>query len=165
MKIKDKSFVSIDYSLTLDSGEEVDKSDPDKPLSFIFNSGQMISGLEKQLDGKEEGFDTQFSVEPEDGYGIHNPELIRKIPRDDFQKDIKPGMAFMTDSPHGQVPFTVKEVEDDVVTIDLNNPLCDERLHFKVKVIEVRDATADELAALTGPCHCDESSCGGCGEH
>ena len=165
MKVADKSMVSIEYSLTLDNGEEVDKSEPGKPLEFIFNTGQIIPGLEKQVAGMEEGEATKFTVEPEDGYGRPKEELYRKVPRAEFPDDVKAGMAFQASGPQGAIPFMIKEVGDDEVTIDLNHPLCGERLHFDVKVVSVREATEEELAAAASDAGCGEASCAGCAEH
>ena len=165
MKIIDKSMVSIEYSLTLDSGEEVDKSEPGKPLEFIFNTGQIIPGLEKEIGGMQVGDNTKFIVEPDDGYGQPKEELYRQVPRKEFPDDIKVGMAFQASGPQGAIPFMIKEVGDDEVTIDLNHPLCGERLHFDVKVVSVREATDEELAAAAADAGCGQASCAGCSEH
>jgi FKBP-type peptidyl-prolyl cis-trans isomerase SlyD len=165
MKITDKSMVAIEYSLTLDNGEEIDKSEPGKPLEFIFNTGQIIPGLEKEIEGMEVGDNTKFSVEPEDGYGEAKEELRRKIPRKEFPDDIKVGMAFQASGPQGAIPFIIKKVEDDEVTIDLNHPLCGERLHFDVKLVGVREATDEEMAEAASSAECGHASCAGCNEH
>jgi len=163
VKIADKTFVAIDYSLKLDSGEEIDKSEPGTPLGFVYSSGQVIPGLEKELLGKETGFETEFTVEAEDGYGLPRKELIRDIPRDRLPQgvELKAGMAFQAEGPQGAIPFTLKEIKDDTVIIDMNHPLCGERLHFKVKVIEVRQATEEEISCSQG---CGPECCDSCGE-
>jgi FKBP-type peptidyl-prolyl cis-trans isomerase SlyD len=165
MKIADKSMVSIEYSLTLDNGEEVDKSEPGQPLEFIFNTGQIIPGLEKEIEGMRAGENTKFTVEPEDGYGQPKEELYRKVPRKEFPDNVKAGMAFQASGPHGAIPFMIKEVDDDEVTIDLNHPLCGERLHFDVRVVGVREATDEELAAAASAAGCGHATCAGCTEH
>jgi FKBP-type peptidyl-prolyl cis-trans isomerase SlyD len=165
MKVADKSMVSIEYSLTLDNGEEVDKSEPGKPLEFIFNTGQIIPGLEKEIEGMQAGEDTKFIVEPDDGYGQPKEELYRKIPRSEFPDNVKAGMAFQASGPHGAIPFMIKKVDDKEVTIDLNHPLCGERLHFDVKVVAVREATNEELEAAAQAAACGHGTCAGCSEH
>lgn len=147
MKIGKDAVVGIEFSMSLDSGEEVDRSEPGKPLSFVFDSGQMLPGLEQKLEGMEAGQSTKFTVEPEDGFGMPREELLQKVPRSRFpeENELKVGMAFMFTGPSGSHPFTVREIDDDNVTIDFNHPLCGERLHFDVKVVEVRQATSEEL--------------------
>ena len=173
MKIEDKAFVAIQFGVCLDSGEEIDRTEPGQPLSFVFNTGQMLPGVEKRLDGQEVGHKTRFSVEPQDGYGMPRPELVRQVPLSDFPPDqkINPGMAFEINTPRGKLSFIVKSVEKDVVTIDFNNPLCGERLRFDIEVVEVRQATEEELTPASSGCQCshDHDGCGsghdndGCG--
>ncbi|RLB56036.1 MAG: peptidylprolyl isomerase [Deltaproteobacteria bacterium] len=147
MKIGKDAMVGIEFSMSLDSGEEVDSSEPGKPLTFVFDCGQMLPGLERQLEGMEAGQSTKFTVEPEDGFGMPREELLQKVPRSRFPEgnELKPGMAFMFTGPSGSHPFTVREIDDENVTIDFNHPLCGQRLHFDVKVVEVRQATVEEL--------------------
>ncbi len=168
MKIKDKTFVSIDYTLKLDSGETVDKSEPGKPFSFVVGSGQVIPGLEKGLKGLEKGETTTITVEAADGYGEQRPDLMREIPRSQFPAniDLKPGMAFEAESPQGPMRFTISQVNEDMVVADFNHPLAGERLHFDITVSEVREPRPEDMAALAGSgcdCSTDPSSCGSCG--
>jgi FKBP-type peptidyl-prolyl cis-trans isomerase SlyD len=165
MKVQPNKFVSIEYTLSLDSGQVVDRSDPGKPLGFIFNAGQMIAGLEKGLDGMEPGQSCRIDVEPEDGYGYPLSELMRDVPRSNFPANIQiePGMVFQAATPTGMVHVTVKSVQDDVVLVDMNHPLAGERLHFDVTVSEVREPTEDELADISCASSCDQAESDGCG--
>jgi FKBP-type peptidyl-prolyl cis-trans isomerase SlyD len=165
MKVQPNKFVSIEYTLSLDSGEVVDRSDPGKPLGFVFNSGQMIPGLEKGLDGMEPGQSNRIDVEPEDGYGYPSSDLMREVPRSDFPSDIEiePGMVFKATTPTGVVHVSVKSVQEKVVLVDMNHPLAGERLHFDVTVSDVRDPTEDELAEASCASSCDEADSEGCG--
>ncbi|MCP4674459.1 MAG: peptidylprolyl isomerase [Deltaproteobacteria bacterium] len=163
MKIEDKARVAIDYALTLDSGEEIDRSDPEKPLGFIVGAGQIIPGLEKQLAGLEAGAAAKLTVEPADGYGEYREELKQKIPRTNFPEkmEIEPGMIFQGFGPNGPMNIKVIALEDDQVLGDFNHPLAGERLNFDVKVKEVREATKEELDALANA-SCSPSCCSGC---
>lgn len=176
MNIDDKVYVAIDYKLSLASGEEVDSSREGQPFGFITGAGQIIPGLEKELMGKSTGFEGKVVVDPEEGYGPVNENLFQEIPRSQFPDDceLEPGMSFHAQGPHGPIMLSVKEVNDnDTVTVDLNHPLAGKELHFDVKVVEVREATAQEVAAVeqqAAGCGCgcdvtDQSSCGsgGCG--
>ena len=161
MKIQDLAYVAIEYTLTLDSDEVVDQSQPGKPFGFIFGSGLVIPGLEKGLEGIEQGQSTKFSVEAEEGYGQPRQELFRELPREHFpaDADIEPNMIFEADGPHGPVRFRVESVSDEVVVANLNHPLAGERLHFDLKVIEVREPTQEELDKVRELCACAAESC------
>ena len=165
MKIADRTYVTIDYTLTLDTGEVADKSEAGAPLGFIHGTGQIISGLEKALVGMEVGEAAKITVEPVDGYGETREELLRDLPRDNFPDDLKlePGMGFEAKGPHGPVTFRVQELQEDTVVADFNHPLAGQRLHFDVSVTEVREPTAEELSALMSQSDCSPSACSSCG--
>ncbi|MEE9120210.1 MAG: peptidylprolyl isomerase [Syntrophobacteria bacterium] len=164
MKIQDRAYVSVEYTLSLDSDEVVDRSDPEKPFGFIFGASHVIAGLEKGLLGMEQGQSAKFTVEPEEGYGQHIQELCREIPREQFpgDMDIEPNMVFEASGPHGPVRLRVESVSDDLVVADMNHPLAGERLHFDVKVVGVREAQAEELEALKESAGCAPESCACC---
>ena len=176
MQIDNKLYVAIDYKLTLASGEEVDSSPEGEPFGFITGVGQAIPGLESQLQGKAVGYESKIVVDPEDGYGPVDENLFQEIPKDQFPADceIEPGMTFQAQGPHGPVLLNIKEVKDDTtVIVDLNHPLAGEQLHFDMKVVEVREPSAEELAQLeqmaAAGCGCgcettEQSNCGCGGE-
>ena len=173
MNIKENVFVSFDYRLSLDSGEEIDKSPAGQPLGFITGAGQIIPGLEKEMMGMSEGDTVKISVEPEDGYGPVNPQLFQEVKREQFpaDMDIKPGMTFQSQGPQGPMIINVSEIKDEsTVVIDLNHPLAGKRLHFDVNITGVRDLTSEEAASLSSACGCGCGSdqnrgceSGGCG--
>jgi FKBP-type peptidyl-prolyl cis-trans isomerase SlyD len=167
VKIADNRFVSIDYRLTLDSGEEIDRSPAGSPLGFVAGTGSIIPGLESALMGREAGEGFRVTVEPEQAYGPVQDDLFQIIPRERFPAgiEIAPGMSFQARGPRGPVAMTVAAVGGDAVTVDLNHPMAGKRLTFDVKVVEVREPRADELPQFTGGCACgpqEQSACG-CG--
>ena len=164
MKITENSFVAIEYCLTIDSGEEVDRSRAGNPLSFIAGTGQIIPGLEKELMGMEAGDSANITVEPDDAYGPAREDLLHIVPRSQFPADvdIKPGIRLQAQSPNGPIIIAVKTVEEDTVTVDLNHPLAGQRLHFDVRVVEVREPSAQELANVAGGCNCSSDSSDNC---
>jgi FKBP-type peptidyl-prolyl cis-trans isomerase SlyD len=164
MKIQNEVYVAIDYTLTLDSDEVVDRSEPGKPFGFVYGGGQVIIGLEKGLEGMEQGESAKFTVEPEDGYGQPRQELFRELPRENFPPDVDlaPNMIFEGSGPQGTFRFRVESVSDELVVADLNHPLAGQRLHFEVEVVEVREARAEELEALKDHAGCAPESCACC---
>ncbi len=172
MKAAQNLFVSIDYSLSLDSGDQVDSSPEGEPLGFVLGAGQIIPGLEKALVGKAAGDEARITLEPEDAYGPVQDDLFQNIPKAKFPEgvEVKPGAAFQAQGPRGPMMITVSAVNDDeTVTIDLNHPMAGKRLVFDVKVVEVREAKEEELTRLSSGCACGpegQQDCGsdcGCG--
>jgi FKBP-type peptidyl-prolyl cis-trans isomerase SlyD len=137
----------IHYTLKDDSGSVVDSSAGGEPLAYIQGHGNLVAGLEKALEGKEEGANVVVAVPPEEGYGKHDATLIQRVPKRSMQGagDIKKGMQFQARTPEGMRVFTVTALVGDMVTLDGNHPLADKTLHFDVNVVQVRDATGEEL--------------------
>ena len=148
MQIKTNAVVSIHYTLTDKSGEVLDTSDGQEPLAYLHGRGNLIPGLEKELEGKEEGDKLNVTIPPEDAYGIRDEQLVRKVSRSSFKdiQDLQPGMQFQSQSDNGVEIFTITKIEGNEVTIDGNHALADVALTFDVEVTEIREATEEELA-------------------
>ncbi len=140
--------VTIHYTLTNDQGEELDSSRVEgrEPLSYLEGAQNIIGGLENALNEKNAGDQVKVSVEPGEGYGEVNEELVQPVPRSAFEgvDTIEPGMQFQAQTPVGPQVVLVVEVADDTFTIDANHPLPCETLLFYVDVVQSRDATPEE---------------------
>ncbi len=147
--IGDNLVVSMNYTLTNDAGEVIDSSAGGEPLNYLHGAGNIIPGLENALTGKVQGDKLNVRVEPAEGYGESNPDMIQAVPRAAFQgvESIEPGMEFQAAGPdgHSQV-IKVKEVNGDEITIDANHPLAGEVLNFEVEIVGIRDASEEEIA-------------------
>jgi len=139
--------VLIHYTLKDDAGAVIDSSAGAEPLAYIQGHGNLVAGLEKALEGKQDGDAVAVSVAPADGYGKYDAALIQRVPRRAMQGagEIKKGMQFQARTDDGMRMFTVTAVVGDMVTLDGNHPLADKTLHFDVQVLNVREATAEEL--------------------
>jgi FKBP-type peptidyl-prolyl cis-trans isomerase SlyD len=149
MLIAANKAVSIDYTLTNDAGEVIDSSAGGAPLAYLHGAGNIIVGLEKALEGKQAGDELTVSVEPHDAYGEYSAELVATLGRDMFEgvEDMEVGMQFHASAPDGGMQIvTVRALEGDDVIVDGNHPLAGQRLTFAVKIVSVRDASAEELA-------------------
>jgi FKBP-type peptidyl-prolyl cis-trans isomerase SlyD len=149
MLIAANKAVSIDYTLTNDAGEVIDSSAGGAPLVYLQGAGNIIRGLEKALLGKQAGDELDVSVEPEDAYGEYSAELVATLNRSMFEgvDELEVGMQFHASGPDGSMQIvTIRELDGDDVIVDGNHPLAGQRLNFKVKVIEVRDASEEEVA-------------------
>ena len=148
MQIAKHRVVTLAYTLKDDENRVIDQSD-DGSFCYLHGASNIIPGLESALTGKAVGDELSVSVPPEDGYGVHDPDKTQAVPRDMFPADevIETGMQFHAQSPDGnQLVVTVVKVENDSITVDGNHPLAGVRLNFDVKVLEVRDATGEEIA-------------------
>ena len=146
MLIGQNSVVSIQYTLTHDSGEIMDQSLEGQPLVYLHGAAGIIPGLENELTGKTAGADFKVTIKPEEAYGDHVPEMVQEVPRTSFppDQDIQVGMQFHAESPNGPMTVAITAVADDTITVDGNHPLAGLTLHFEGKIEGVREATAEE---------------------
>lgn len=146
--IAENKVVSFHYVLKDDDGKVLDESGGDEPLMYLHGHDGIVVGLERKLTGRKVGDKLDVVVEPADGYGERDPQALRKIPRDAFPDDapLDVGISFFVETPDGQVaPLWVVGVEGDSVSCDFNHPLAGVRLHFSVEIVDIRDATSEEL--------------------
>jgi FKBP-type peptidyl-prolyl cis-trans isomerase SlyD len=147
MKIAAGSVVTIEYTLTDDDGEVIDTSDGE-PLEYLHGHGQLVPGLERELEGRKAGDSLKVVVPPKDGYGDHDPARVVEVDRSELPEDIDPeiGLELTTEGPDGEpITLWVTDVEEGTVTLDGNHPLAGQTLNFAIDVRAVRAATAEEL--------------------
>jgi FKBP-type peptidyl-prolyl cis-trans isomerase SlyD len=146
MKVENNKVVTVHYIGTFPESDEVFDSSKDKdPMSFLVGHKNMIEGFERELMGAETDETREFTLTPEDAYGNRNEEAIQEMPRDQFPEELESGMMFQAQSEHGPMQFTINEVLEDIVKIDFNHPMAGKILKFSVTVIEIRDASEEEL--------------------
>ena len=169
MAIEKNKVVSIEYKvIDSNSKEEVDSNVGQPALEFITGAGQIIPGLENELLKLEKGDKSDILVNPADGYGEYNDEAVQTLPKEQFAGvELTQGMTLYGSGEDGQtVQVIVKSFDDENVTIDYNHPLAGKTLLFSVEILDVRDATDEEIStgvvgglAATGGCGCGDDSC------
>ncbi len=161
--IKNK-VVSIEYTLKDDSGSVLDSSGKHGPLSYIHGTDSIIPGLEKELEGKATGAELSVTVPPEEAYGAYDEEAVFSVPKSEFgdTEELAPGVQFHAETDEGIQMFTVKDIQADHVIVDANHPLAGKTLHFDVRIVDIRDATEEELSHGHAHCGGDGCDCGSC---
>ena len=147
MQIEQNKVVTLNYTLTDNDGNVIDQSN-DGSFAYLHGANNIIPGLENALTGKTAGEKMDVAVEPADGYGERDAEKTQTVPRNMFPEDaeIETGMQFHAQGPGGEtLVVTVVKFEDDTVTVDGNHPLAGVALNFDVEVMDVRDASEEEL--------------------
>jgi len=147
VQIAADNVVLIHYTLKDDDGKVLDSSAGGEPLAYIQGHGNLVSGLEKALEGKTQGNRIAVTLTPAEGYGTRNEALVQRVPKRSLQRtgEVRKGMQFQAQTDEGMRLFTVTTVVGDMVTLDGNHPLADQTLHFDVEVVDVRAATSEEL--------------------
>ena len=147
--VEQNSVVSVMYTGTFpESGEVFDTNVNQQPLVFLVGHGNMIEGFEQEMLGAAMGETREFTLTPERAYGSRDDANVQSIPRSQFPEgmELEVGMVLGAQSDQGPMQFTVVDVNDEIVIVDLNHQMAGHTLHFSVEVVEIREATSDELA-------------------
>jgi len=172
MKISEKKIVSVSYDLYVD-GEEgaeqelMEQAPKEKPLTFCFGLGMMLPKFEEELNGKQVGDKFDFTIACADAYGEYDDENLVDLPKNIFMVDGKFDDEMVTegnivplmDAEGNRLNAMVVQINPDTVKVDFNHPLAGENLHFVGEILEVRDATEQEINMILNP------GCGGCSSH
>jgi FKBP-type peptidyl-prolyl cis-trans isomerase SlyD len=145
--VQDGVVVSMEYTLHVD-GELLDSSDGQGPLQFLAGHGNIIPGLEDVMIGMKIGDSKKVVVQPKDGYGEYDDEAFMQVPRDQFptEMELEVGAELnVRDNDDNAQLARVDTIEGDVVTLNFNHPLAGDELHFYVRVVNLREPSAEEL--------------------
>ncbi len=148
MIVEDDKVVSIQYALKNSGGDLLDSSEGRDPLKYLHGAGNIIPGLEAGLNGKTAGDELSIVIQPEDAYGAHDASRVAELPKEHLGsiEGLAVGAELQAQTPSGPLVVRVVEIGDDTVTVDANHPLAGVALHFDVTVVDVRDATPEEIA-------------------
>jgi len=148
MTISANKVVTLDYTLRDESGNILDQSS-DGQFTYLHGANNIIPGLEQALDGKSAGEKLNVKVSPEQGYGVRDENLSQVVGMEMFESpdDIEVGLQFQAQSGDGRtIIITVTKIDGEEVTVDGNHPLAGVTLDFDVSIVDIRDATEQEIA-------------------
>jgi FKBP-type peptidyl-prolyl cis-trans isomerase SlyD len=148
MKIEKDRVVRFHYAVAEAGSEPVENSrDGGQPLAILFGHGNIIPGLEKAMDGREAGESFSATVPADEAYGERRDGLTQRVPKKHFGgQKLEPGMQVVLQTNFGPRAVTVQKVGMSVVDVDLNHPMAGKDLAFDIEIVEVREASAEELA-------------------
>ena len=140
IQARDGDTVKVHYTGKLGDGKVVSTSEGGPPLEVNIGSEGHIRGFEKGLIGMKLGETKTIVVPPEEGHGPKREELILRMPKTDFPESITPAIGKrvrVSKKGGGHIEMTIKEIDEDTVTLDGNHPLAGEILVFEVQLVEV----------------------------
>jgi FKBP-type peptidyl-prolyl cis-trans isomerase SlyD len=148
MSIGANKVITMNYTLRDGKGNVIQSTKNDAPFSYLSGKNQILPKLEEEIDNMLIGGKKKVKLVYDDAYGKYDDNATQQVNKADFPKDmnIEVGMEFMMNSPEGKkVPFNIKSIIEDEVTIDFNHPLAGMDLEFEVELLDVRDASVEEL--------------------
>ena len=145
-------IASVHYKGTLpENGDVFDSSEGREPLTFLVGHKQMIPGFEEEIMGAKVGETREFTLSAERAYGERDDTAVLEIPRAQFaqleeEASLEVGMQLVAQMPHGPSPFTITALTEEAVTADFNHTLAGQALTFSVEIVELREASDDEIS-------------------
>jgi FKBP-type peptidyl-prolyl cis-trans isomerase SlyD len=147
MAIGANKVVTLNYKLTDDQGNVLQTTN-EEPFIYLSGNNQILPKLEEQIDTMLIGGKKNIELSSSDAYGDYDEKAVQQVKKEEFPEgsNLQEGMQYMAHTPDGQpIPFVIKEVKDEDITIDFNHPLAGKNLKFDVELVDVRDATTEEL--------------------
>lgn len=131
--------VRVHYTGTLDSGEEFDSSRGTDPLTFTLGEGAVIQGFDDAVDGMQVGDEKRVTIPAREAYGPRREELTLRLPRSELppELDLEIGTQLRMEQGSEVVVVTVRDLDDETVTLDANHPLAGEALTFDLRLVEI----------------------------
>jgi peptidylprolyl isomerase len=140
IQARDGDTVKVNYTGTLEDGRVISTSQGGPPLEVNIGSGEHIQGFEKGLIGMKLGDTKTIVIPPEEAHGPKREELIVTVPKNDFPESITPAIGKrvrMKKPEGGHFEVTIKDVDEDTLTLDANHPMAGETIIFQVQLVEV----------------------------
>ncbi len=149
MAIAPNNVVTMNFTLKDDEGNILDTTESDGSFSYISGNNMVLPKLEEAVSGMLIGTKKNIKLTAADGYGNYNEQIVQVVGKENFPEDfeLEVGMSYMASSPDGaQMPFVITEVHDEDITIDFNHPLAGKNLNFDIELLDVREASSEELS-------------------
>lgn len=147
MPIDKDSVVTFHYRLSVGE-EQVEDSHEGEPLSYLHGYRNLIPGLENEMAGKSAGDSFTATIPPELAYGPHQEDAVARVQMKQVltKGRLQAGQHIMLNTEHGPRQVRVIKPGKFVVDVDTNHPMAGATLRFVIDVVEVREASEEELA-------------------
>lgn len=149
MSLKPDQAVTIHVTIKDNEGQLIDSTVNDQPLSFLSGHNQIFPKVEDTVGEMIIGSKKTITLQPQEAFGEYAEDAIQTVKRDNFSNENPPqeGQSYLANTPEGrQLPFVVKEVSGDDVTIDFNHPLAGKKLTVEMELLNIREATPEEVS-------------------
>jgi FKBP-type peptidyl-prolyl cis-trans isomerase SlyD len=160
MKVAAQKVVTVTYTLTDEAEEVVDVAETEEPMTYLHGAGQLIPGVELALEGLAVGEEVEVDIDVDNAFGQYDEELRMEIPREELGEiadELEIGLELDLEFDEMELIVTVEEFNDEIVVVDANHELAGLNLHFRGKVLDLREATAEEIEH--GHAHFEDEPC------
>jgi FKBP-type peptidyl-prolyl cis-trans isomerase SlyD len=155
LSVEKNTVVSFHYTLLdKETGSLIETSHQSgEPVTFLVGAGEIIPGLEARMLGMKVGERRRIEVPAEEAYGPRDPQLVQRVPREYFSHiPLEKGITLQAHTPDGRVvTMVVVSFDEEEVVVDLNHPLAGKDLVFEVEVVDIREASPEEILRRQPP--------------
>ena len=146
MKIEKDRVVRFHYSVAEVGQPALETSKDREPIAILVGHGNIIPGLEAAMQDKEAGASFGVDVAAAEAYGERREGMGQRIPKKHFGNTrLQPGMQVVLQTNFGPRAVTIEKVGLTAVDVDINHPMAGKDLHFDIEIVEVREASAEEV--------------------
>ena len=148
MSVEMNKVITFNFTVKDEEGAVLDSSENKEPLSYLSGTNSILPKLEETLNGMIIGSTKNVKIAAGEAYGDYKEEAVQTVKKEQFPQEAQlvEGARYVANSPDGgQMPFVIKEVKENDVTVDFNHPLAGKDLEFDVELLDVREATPEEM--------------------
>ena len=148
MHIEKNKVVSFHYTLSMVGGEQLESSAKTEPMTYLHGHGNILKALEYAMGGKQSGDTFEVTLAPAEAYGARREGAEQRVPIKHLMhsEKLRPGMTVKINTDSGPRDVRVIKVGKFNVDVDTNHPLAGLSLSFAIEIVDVRDATTEEIA-------------------
>lgn len=149
MQIGKNSVVTFHYTLRDETGAQLESSRDSEPTLYLHGANNMLPALEEAFTGRAVGESLQVNLTPEQGYGERRADAIERVPAKYLKHEGKLRLGQVVRlhlKDGGAMPVTIVKLGKFSVDVDNNHPLAGRALNYEIEIVDVREATAEELA-------------------
>jgi FKBP-type peptidyl-prolyl cis-trans isomerase SlyD len=158
--------VTISYTLSGEGVGTPEEVQNGVTVSYVHGYGQILPAIERALAGKTEGAHVSIIAEPEDAFGLHEPDGIFEIDKEGLPgaDEVEVGEEVVATGPDGDILMRIMEIRPETILVDTNHPLAGKRVSFEVDVVSVRPASEEEIEESQAALEEEHASDCGCGQ-
>lgn len=151
-RIAPAKLVTLTYRITDTEGNVLEQND--MPVSYLHGGySDMFDKVERALEGKTAGDVVEVTLNPDEGFGDHDPNLTFTDDLDNVPPEFRRiGAEVEMQNEAGDTrTFIVTRIENGQLTVDCNHPFAGKTVRFRIEIQAVRDATLEELREAGAP--------------
>jgi FKBP-type peptidyl-prolyl cis-trans isomerase SlyD len=145
-QVKECMMVTLEYQVRTTGPNGQSGESWTETCSFVYGVDVQYPSVEKALLEKQVGDRLAVTVPPQELFGVYDEDLVRELPCCDYRQErLKVGKMYRQMRKKCLVQFLVKDLRDDVIVADFNDPRAGTSAEFEILIKDIREATKGEM--------------------